>query len=137
MGSRRKARELALEALYRLDLMKDSIDSILADIKSRDYSSEVYAFMQKIVKKTVENLDYIDGIIKGVAINWRLERMTYIDKNIIRLGIAELLYFPDIPPKVTMNEYIEIAKKYSTDDAGKFVNGILDKIAKGEYNTEQ
>lgn len=110
MGSRRKARELALEALYRLDLMKDSIDSILADIKSRDSSSEVYAFMQKIVKKTVENLDYIDGIIKSVAINWRLERMTYIDKNIIRLGIAELLYFPDIPPKVTMNEYIEIAK---------------------------
>ena len=137
MGSRRKSRELALEALYRFDLMKDPINDILADIKHRDFSAEIFAFMQKIVKKTVDNIDYIDELITSVTINWRLERMTYIDKNILRLGIAEILYFPEIPPKVSMNEYIDIAKKFSTDEAGKFVNGILDKIAKGEYNTGQ
>ncbi len=135
MGSRRKARELALEALYRYDLMGDPIEEILIDIKNRELGSELYEFMQKIIMKTINNIENIDELIAKVAINWRMDRMTFIDKNILRLGVAEIVYFPDIPPKVTMNEYIEIAKKFSSDDAGRFVNGILDKIAKGDYNT--
>ncbi len=137
MGSRRKSRELALEVLYRYDLISDEIEEIFLDIKKREDNRDIILFMQRISEKTIENIEYIDSIIRNIAINWRLERMTYIDKNIIRLGIAEILYFIDIPIKVTINEYIEIAKKYSTDEAGKFVNGILDKVAKGPYNIKQ
>jgi N utilization substance protein B len=137
MGSRRKARELALEVLYRYDLVSDKIEEIFLDIKKREDNSDIILFMQRISEKAIENIEYIDSIIENIAINWRLERMTYIDKNIMRLGVAEILFFEDIPIKVTINEYIEIAKKYSTDEAGKFVNGILDKVAKGAYNIKQ
>lgn len=85
-------------------------------------------FAQELVRGVFENVAAIDGKISSYAKNWELERMAVVDRNILRLGVSELLYRSDIPPKVSINEAVELAKKYSELKSGKFVNGILDKV---------
>jgi N utilization substance protein B len=85
-------------------------------------------FSSQLVQGVAENLEKIDKKISEYATNWRLERMAYVDRNILRLGSYELLFREDIPPKVSINEAVELAKKFSSQEASKFVNGILDKI---------
>jgi len=136
MGRRRRARELALEALYRIEMAEDELGFVLNDLfESKSVDKDTKAFTQSLVEQTVEHIDHIDQLISDTAENWDLARIAVIDKNILRFAIAELLYFPDIPMKVTIDEAIEIAKKYSTPDSGRFVNGILDKIAKSHPQT--
>lgn len=131
MGKRRRARELAMEALYRIEIAEDSPELVLEDLFSvNPVDEETQGFAQSLVVETVRNQAQIDSLISETAKNWDLERIAIIDKNILRFAIAELLYFPDIPMKVTIDEAIEIAKKFSTPDSSRFVNGILDKIAK-------
>jgi N utilization substance protein B len=131
MGKRRRARELAMEALYRIEVAEESPQLVLEDLFSANpVDEETRDFAQSLVLETVQNQDQIDRLISETAKNWDLERIAIIDKNILRFAIAELLYFADIPMKVTIDEAIEIAKKYSTPDSSRFVNGILDKIAK-------
>lgn len=131
MGKRRRARELAMEALYRIEIAEDTPESVLEDLFSvNPVDPETKSFAESLVLETMKNLDQIDHLISDTAKNWDLERIAIIDKNIIRFAIAELLYFGDIPMKVTIDEAIEIAKKYSTPDSSRFVNGILDRIAK-------
>jgi len=131
MGKRRRARELAMEALYRIEIAEDSPESVLEDLFSANpVDPETRAFAQSLVLETVGNQGEIDRLISETAKNWDLERIAIIDKNILRFAIAELFYFADIPMKVTIDEAIEIAKKYSTPDSSRFVNGILDRIAK-------
>jgi N utilization substance protein B len=131
MGKRRRARELAMEALYRIEVAEDTTDSVLEDLfASKSVDVETEKFARQLVIETVDHKDYIDRLISDTAQNWELDRIAVIDKNILRFAIAELLYFADIPMKVTIDEAIEVAKKYSTPDSGRFVNGILDKIAK-------
>jgi len=91
---------------------------------------EVRQFASDLINGTLENLERIDNIIREHATNWKLDRIALVDKNILRLAIHELLYRDDIPPAVTINEAVEIAKKFSTPRSGKFVNGILDKVKK-------
>jgi N utilization substance protein B len=93
---------------------------------------DVKDFANSLVKGTYENLARIDGLISKYAEHWEIKRMAVIDRNILRMGIFELLYMDDIPPKVSINEAIELAKKYGDIDSGKFVNGILDKVKKEE-----
>lgn len=130
MGKRRKARELTLEALYRAEIAGEAVDAVLEDIFSRVDEQEVRPYTERLTRETFAHLEEIDKMIGEIVANWDLSRIAVIDKNILRFAICELLYFEDIPLKVTIDEAIEIAKKYSTPDSGRFVNGILDRVAK-------
>ncbi len=106
-------------------------DEVLEEFwEGNEEEEEVREFTYSIVKTTRENLRAIDETIEKAAEHWSLERMAAIDRNILRAATCELLYRTDIPPSVVINEAIEVARKYSTEDSAPFINGILDKIAK-------
>jgi N utilization substance protein B len=130
---RRTMREFVFKVIYQYDFTKDSLDEIFKYTLENDKLDplsvkEAWEFAKGII----ENIDEIDSLIKSHLINWTFERLSSIDKNILRLGTYELLFKDDIPIEVTLNEAIEIAKKFGSEKSGKFVNGILDRIAK-EY----
>jgi transcription antitermination factor NusB len=129
MRKRTQARELALQILYQLDLRGDEIlDEIMAAVAPGTGDPEMSDFAREIVLGVRDKKATIDRQIEEVAKNWQLKRMAAIDRNILRLATYELLYREDIPPLVTINEAIDIAKKFSTKNSGPFVNGILDNI---------
>jgi transcription antitermination factor NusB len=132
MRRRTKAREFALQILYQIDITGISLQAALQDFwqrrKTMNISQQVRSFAVEIVSGVADNLEKIDKQICCCATNWQLKRMAVVDRNILRLGAFELLFRQDIPPKVSINEAVDLAKKYSGQDSGKFVNGILDKI---------
>jgi len=129
MRKRTQARELALQILYQLDLRGDEIlDEVTAMLAPGTGDAEMVDFAREIVFGFRDKKAIIDRQIEEVAKNWQLKRMAAIDRNILRLANYELLYREDIPPLVTINEAIDIAKKFSTKNSGPFVNGILDNI---------
>ena len=131
MSSRRKARELALQALYQIDINKETSKEVLKRFwEEKKISPEAKKFTEELVKGTSTRRKDIDSLICKYSEHWKIERINIIDRNILRFAIYELLYLKNIPPVVTINEAIEIAKKYSTSESGKFLNGILDKIKK-------
>ena len=132
MGRRRKARELALQFLYQLDLRSDGDPvSCSEEFWSRHpVDPEARAFAETLVRGTKLHQGKIDELIRQYAEHWDLERMAVVDRNILRAGIFELLWTMDTPPKVVINEAIEIAKKFSTQESSRFINGILDRIHK-------
>ena len=157
MGKRREARERAVQFLFQHDLnppedLEGALDQFwqsqraaaLAEDKgaatwgqpvqlpppSTDEAA-VRLFAEPLIRGTLEHREEADAIIKKHAINWELHRIAAVDRNILRLAIFEMLHRDDIPPIVSINEAVDIAKKFSTQDSGKFVNGILDKV-KGE-----
>jgi len=129
---RRKAREYALQIIFQIDFMEKKIDS--KDLEEfwsdKKESKDVKEFTEELVRGTLSKIDEIDSMIKSVAENWILERMAAVDRNILRFAAYELLYIKDIPSAVTINEAIEIAKKFSSTEAAPFINGILDRLAK-------
>ncbi|MFQ5867063.1 MAG: transcription antitermination factor NusB [bacterium] len=129
MGLRRLAREYALQILYAIDVCKleaqEAQQSFWADHNS---GKKVLEFATTLVEGTLKNLAQIDSLIVKHARNWDIHRMASIDRNILRQATFEILYLLEIPINVVINEAIELAKKYSTEESGKFVNGILDKI---------
>ncbi|MEA3431917.1 MAG: transcription antitermination factor NusB [candidate division WOR-3 bacterium] len=138
MRSRREAREVVLKTLYRVEATGNTAEEAYNDVCmnwSRSPFDEVYA--QRLLKGITTNVEGIDTILKDIVKNWDIERIAIIDRNILRIAICEVVYFDDIPPKVSMDEAIEIAKIYSTSDSGKFVNGILDKVVKREKQRKQ
>jgi N utilization substance protein B len=132
MGSRRKARECVLQMLYQYDLSGgEGIDSLVSNFwVCNDQPEDVRFFAEKLFSGIIEKLGEIDDRISGNSTNWKISRMAAVDKNILRLAVFELLYREDIPIKVTINEAVEIAKKFGTADSSAFVNGVLDNIAK-------
>ena len=131
---RRRAREYALQILFQLDVTNsafsnDLFEDFWDDIKEND---DVKEFAKAIVIGTTKNIEHIDEIIKKTTEHWSIERMAIVDRSILRTAVYELLYRSDIPPKVIINEAIEISKKYSTEDSASFINGILDKIQKSK-----
>jgi len=129
MRKRTQARELALQLMYQLDLRGDEIlDEVNASLAPEAGDPEMLDFARELVHGCREKQTEIDRQIEEVAKNWQLKRMAAIDRNILRLATYELLYREDIPPLVTINEAIDIAKKFSTKNSGPFVNGILDNI---------
>ncbi len=131
MRKRTQAREFAVQFLYQLDITRRDIDSSLVDFwqnSEEEVSDEVKNFASELIKGTIDNLSALDKKLSQHATNWQLERMAVVDRNILRLGAFELLFRADIPPKVSINEAVDLAKKYSGLEAGKFVNGILDKL---------
>ena len=129
MGLRRLSREYALQILYSVDVCKlESEDAQKSFWKDRKSGKKVLEFATTLVEGTLKNLPQIDSLIVKYARNWDLHRMASIDRNILRQATFEILYLLDIPINVIINEAVELAKKYSTEESGKFVNGILDKI---------
>lgn len=131
MRRRTLARSFALQVLYQLDITGDSYTDCLNNFwlnLDEPVEDNVKNFTEELVKGAIENLQQIDIKISAYATNWQIERMAVIDRNILRLSCYELIYRSDIPPKVSINEAVDLAKKYSGPAAGKFVNGILDKI---------
>ncbi|GAK59106.1 N utilization substance protein B homolog [Candidatus Vecturithrix granuli] len=129
MRSRRKGRELALKLLYGFDLLPRDIDATLAEFwRLTRYPEEIRVFAEYLVRGTLTHRDEIDAFIAKNAINWSIERMAVVDRNILRYAVYELLYEDVIPPKVTINEALDISKKYSTPKSSAFINGILDHI---------
>ena len=132
MRKRTKAREYVLQMLYQVDITKgdwqDIFENFWESKEHEDFSEELKDFSAQLLKGAVEHSQEIDKKISLYAANWELERMAFVDRNIMRLGCFELLFREDIPPKVAINEAVELAKKYSGSESGKFVNARLDKI---------
>jgi len=129
---RRKAREFALQILFQLDIRKDKPTATILKRfwAEHDVDEEVRAFTEEIIKGTYKHFAAINEKIHACAKNWSIERMAAVDRNVLRMAVYEILYRADIPSSVTINEAIEIAKKFGTDDSGSFVNGILDSVAR-------
>lgn len=117
-----------MQVLYAHELGKENIHKIVTDLMPADVLADMKSkdFTYKIIDSIIANREAIDAYIVKHADNWELDRMAVIDKNLMRMAVAEMLYLDDIPPKVSINEAIEIAKRFSTDKSSKFVNGILD-----------
>ena len=131
MGKRRRARELALQVLYSVEMTGDPVDWALRDLVREDrHPPEVIDFCTQLVTLTREHQPELDRLIEATAGNWSLSRMAVIDRIVLRMATCEMLYMDDIPPKVSIDEAIELAKKYSTERSGQFVNGVLDAIAR-------
>ena len=132
MGSRRQAREAAVQILYFRDINPhESLDDSLNTFwQGQSYDAETQSFAEELARGALEKRAAIDEQIKKVAENWDLDRIAAVDRNILRLAIYEMMFRGDVPPVVSINEAIEIAKKFSTKESGKFVNGILDRIRK-------
>jgi len=129
---RRKAREYALQMLFQLDFTERAYDDkALEEFWSgKKEQSDIKEFAVDLVKGTLNNLDNIDAMIETVTDNWLLKRMAAVDRNILRFAAYEILFRKDIPSAVTINEALEIAKKYSSTEAAAFLNGVLDRLAK-------
>jgi transcription antitermination protein NusB len=132
MGQRRKAREAVLECLYSYEIRGNvTIEDVFPYSQERhQLDKEGSDFALELLRKTTTNIAELDRIIARHIDNWDLARLATIDKNILRLGLAELNYFPEIPKKVTIDEAIELAKLYGSADSGRFVNGVLDALSK-------
>ena len=137
MSKRRKSREHTLKILYRRDITKEDINEIIKSYwKENNINSSITDFSEQLAKGTAENLEKIDEYIKKVSEHWTIDRMGVIDRNLLRMAVQELLFMEDIPLNVTIDEAIEIAKKFGTNDSANFVNGVLDKIKNDLEKTE-
>jgi N utilization substance protein B len=154
MGVRREARERALQFLFQYDLnrpddLKEAMEQFWHSQRAANIAADkgkarwgepvevapatnediaIQIFAEPLIRGTLEHLPELDEKIKHYAKNWDLHRMAVVDRNILRLAIYEMLYRDDIPPIVSINEAVDIAKRFSTDESGRFVNGILDKV---------
>jgi len=134
MRKRSVARECALKILYQIEMIRSARETVMAAYweQEPEHDIEVRAFAAAIVDGVGARVEDIDRKISEYATNWQVSRMAVIDRNVMRMGVYELMYAVDIPPKVAINEAVDLAKKYGDTDSGKFVNGILDKIHKQE-----
>jgi N utilization substance protein B len=129
MHQRRKAREVALQVLYELDVqeiaLREAIDLFWANF---DAPEEARKFSTLLIEGTWNDREKIDALISGSSENWTISRMSRVDKSILRMAVYELLHCQDIPPKVTLNEAIDLGKVYGSENSGAFINGILDAL---------
>jgi transcription antitermination factor NusB len=129
MGKRRRARELAVQVLFHMEYNPGDPDAGFKLIcENFRPSKAVRAFSRELVRGVLEKREELDGLIKRSSKNWRLERMSPVDRNILRVAVFEILYLQDIPPKVSIDEGVELGKKFGTEESGSFINGILDHI---------
>ncbi|MBI4707019.1 MAG: transcription antitermination factor NusB [Candidatus Omnitrophica bacterium] len=132
MRKRTQAREFALQVLYQIDItsdpVQDALDNFWMGHSDEEIEKDIKDFTGELVKGVIENIAGIDAKISQYATNWQLDRMAVVDRNVLRMSCFELVFREDIPPKVSINEAVDLAKKYSGIEAGKFVNAILDKI---------
>jgi N utilization substance protein B len=135
LGARRRARELAVQILYQMEANPlDPSEALELFWQNVSVRGQVKEFADRIVEGVQYYREEIDRLIAKHSEHWRLERIDRVDKNILRMGIFELLYCDDIPVKVALNEAIDLGKKFGTEESGAFINGILDRISKTEAN---
>lgn len=125
---RRIIREKVLQLLYAFEMNPSNKDAIIKEILLDVEDAADKEFANNLINQVIINEKHLDELIKAKVDNWDLSRIALIDRILLRIGICEILFFPDIPPKVSINESIEIAKVYSTSSSGKFINGILDAV---------
>ena len=129
MTLRRQARELALQFLYGVEVNPGDLEEKLASFWEINRAErEVEEFAASLIQGVFQHKEEIDRTISGHVLNWDIERIAPVDRNVLRLALYELAFRPDIPSVVTINEAVDIAKKYGTAESGKFVNGILDTV---------
>jgi len=129
MGNRRKSRELAMQALFYMDMSQDDSNEMLERFCDNFSPPEkMVPFFLKLVKGVIQGKGEIDSILERFSDNWKLSRMSCVDRNTMRIAVYELLYCHDIPYKVSINEAIDMGKKFGTKESGAFINGILDSI---------
>jgi transcription antitermination protein NusB len=129
MGTRRLSREQALQALFFMDMHRDPVEDPVGQFCNsfaQDHPTEPY--FHRLVDGVRENRKRIDTVIEQFSSNWKLSRMSCVDRNVLRIAVFELLFCADIPPKVSINEAIDVGKRFGTDESGAFINGILDSI---------
>jgi len=137
-GSRTRARIAAVEVLYRIDLIDDKMSLVLNEvIKRRRLSGEAVDYLRELVTNTVERMEKIDVSLSKSLTDWKLDRLSYVDRAILRLAACEILFFPQIPPKVSIDEAVELARFYGTEGSARFVNGVLDSLYKREVLSEE
>jgi N utilization substance protein B len=130
MGIRRKGRELALQLLYQADVTSDSSPAALELALSRSSGSEqTKEFARRLARGVLEHRAEIDRILQESSTNWRLGRMAKVDLNILRIATYEMLYCPDIPMNVSIDEALEVSKRYGSEESPPFINGVLDQVA--------
>lgn len=129
MSSRREARELAVQFLYQYDLNPSDLEGALTGFWDlQKPARKRNGFTEELVRGIIGHILPVDTKIKSYAENWKFNRIAVVDRSILRLAIYELLFREDIPPVVSINEALELAKKYSTEDSSRFINGILDRV---------
>ncbi len=133
MGSRRKGREAALRILYFMDVAgvsaRQAIKHYWGHLADADEPAEDRDFADQLVSSYASHQEEVDGLIRSSSHHWRLERMPIVDRNVLRVAIVELQHMSDIPKRVTLNEAVELAKRFGSEGSGAFVNGVLDRIA--------
>lgn len=132
MSSRRKGRELAIQMLYQLDMVRAGVDEAIKAFwisQEKMPPDDTKEFCEELVRGTFEHSEEIDRLIEETSSNWRLSRMPVVDRNVLRMAVYEMLYRDDIPSTVTINEAIDLGKKFGSEDSGAFINGVLDKIS--------
>jgi N utilization substance protein B len=134
-GSRRKSREAALQALFFIEMNPFNSNELSLDVFSENFPVKEGSqpYFSRLVHGVEEQKEAIDNLIKDNAENWRIERMSGVDRNILRIAVFELVYCSDIPPRVAINEAIDLGKQYGTEESGAFINGILDSIFLERY----
>ena len=131
MGSRRSAREFALQMLYQSDASDMSMEEVAAHFwDDRETTEDVRAFAERLARGAAAHREEIDPILIQSLEHWRLERLAIVDRNVLRLAVYEFLHEPDTPPIVVIDEAIEVARKFGGEDSWQFVNGILDAVRK-------
>jgi transcription antitermination protein NusB len=129
--SRRHGREQALQLLYQVDLTDADMDTaVRLHWAAEAADPDVVDFADRLARGTVDHLDRIDELIGEASHNWKVRRMSHVDRNILRLAVFEFLEMTDIPTMVSINEAIELGKRFGTTESGAFINGILDRIAR-------
>lgn len=137
MGSRRQSRERALQILFQWDIHGKAGEWLEDFWIQHPVSADVRPFVERLVDGVITHRAELDELIGAHATNWKISRMPIVDRNILRAALYELLWMPDVPAKVTMNEAIELAKRFADDETKKFVNGILDKVLKDDPRLQE
>lgn len=133
MGVRRRAREIAVQVLYQREFDHREIEEAIALFWNNfEVLKGAMDFSERLVKGVEQHREELDRIIEQYSSNWRVDRMAHVDRTILRIATYEILYCDDIPPRVAINEAIDIGKKYGSEDSGAFINGILDKVKSEE-----
>lgn len=127
--TRRIARELVLQGLYAEEMTHDSPGKIVEDLKRKsNFDEESSTFFERLLTTTIKQRDWTSSVIKERLENWDLSRVALIDRLVLQMMITEMVFFDDVPPKVSITEGVEIVRKFSTDESSRFVNGILDSV---------
>jgi len=127
-----------METLYRLDLVGDEPDDVIEEILNRkNPSDEAESYLRRLIHSVLDSRNEIDAVVARHLLRWKLRRLRPIDRAVLRIACAEIIFFDDVPPKVSINEAVDIARKFGDDDSGRFVNGVLDSVYRERLGCEE